>query len=583
MWEELLENVNKPGRYIGQEWNIPGKDFCRAPLQCVLAFPDVYEIGMSNLGIRILYGILNSLQGVSCERVFCPETDMEEQLRKGREKLFSLETKRPLGAFDILGFSLGYELCYTNVLRMLELADIPLNALQRTNQHPLVIGGGPCVMNPEPLHAFFDLFIIGEAEEAIVELLRIYQQHKEAYRAGTLSKEDLLLYCAKVEGVYVPSLYQVRYTSEGRIAEYQPLRENIPAKVKKRFVKDLNASYFPVSWLVPYIQIVHDRIFLEVTRGCPNRCVFCQARSQYFPYRQRAPQEVLRLAEEAYQCTGYEEIAVGGLSMSDYTHIEELLRQLVDRFQERAVGISLPSLKAKSLVGGLSSVMARIRKAGLTFAPEAGTVRLRELLAKDFIEEEFFQALTKAYAAGYQHIKLYFMIGFPFEEEADLEAIVDFSLRASEARKQFGKGGALVNVSLSTLIPKPHTSLQWSAMESLQRIKEKQSYVRMKNKYRKLQFSFHNPPMSFLEGVLSRGDRRLSEVILRAHQAGARFDAWSNHFQFGIWQKAFEEEGIDPEFYLRQIPLESTLPWDIIDVGISKETLRGECGVSSSA
>jgi len=576
MVEDILSQVNKPGRYIGNEWNSPKKDFGRAGLKFALCFPDLYEIGMSNLGLRIIYGMINNLPGVACERFFSPASDMEKVLQDNNMEIFSLESKRPLREFDIVGFSLSYELCYTNVLSMLAQGRIPLQASIRDCSYPLVIGGGPCVMNPEPMHEFFDLFVIGEAEDVLLEVLDAYGKLKDKFKNSQISKRDLLVILSGIEGVYVPSLYEVVYEPSGKIKEFKPSQDGLPVKIKKRFVKDLDKAYFPLEWLVPYIEIVHDRITLEIMRGCPNRCSFCQARSQYFPFRQRNADNVLNLAFSTYKNTGYEDISLCGLSVSDYSGMEGLLKTLVDYFKEKAVSVSLPSIKPKVMVGELSSLIATIKKTGLTFAPEAATEKLRKVLNKDFDTEEFFHAIERAYLSGYQHIKLYFMIGLPSEEDTDLDGIIDFANSVSRARAKVGKPPAQVNLSVNTLIPKPHTSFQWLKMQDFEGIKYKQDYLKKKINNRRLKISFHNRSTSILEGVLSRGDRRLSRVILAAFNKGARFDAWDSHFVFERWQDAFNECGVDYNYYLGEKSRDEILPWDFLDVGISKEALRAE-------
>ncbi|MFH0762416.1 MAG: TIGR03960 family B12-binding radical SAM protein [Candidatus Omnitrophota bacterium] len=576
MLDDILSQVHKPGRYIGGEWNSSRKDFDKAKIRFALCFPDLYEVGMSNLGIRIIYGILNSIEDVCCERFFSCWHDLEGILRDKRLEILSLESAKRLRDFDIIGFSLGSELAYTNVLTMLELGGIPLESSRRKQQHPLVIAGGPCVLNPEPIHEFFDLFFIGEAESGITELITSYRSQKEGFREGRVSKEELLSNFCRIHGVYVPSLYKVTYNARGGIEEFKPKTDKAPLKVKKAVVQDLNSSFFPVEWLLPYIQIVHDRITLEIMRGCPNSCRFCQARAQYFPPRARSVENILGLAERAYACSGYEELSLGGLSVSDYPGIEELVRELGSLFNHRAVSISLPSIRAKKTLGSLLSLIAKLKKTGLTFAPEAGSERLRRIIAKDFNQEAFFDSLKEAYLAGYQHVKLYFMIGLPFEENDDLDGIVDFALRVSELKRQIKGGPALVNISVNTFIPKPHTPLQWFKMQEEAQIKQKQEYLKSKIRNKRLKINFQNRYMSFLEGVFSRGDRKLSGVISCAFRKGARFDAWGDSFSFKIWLEAFEELKIDPQAYLEGHPTEAVLPWDVIDIGIDKEALLGE-------
>jgi len=576
MRDDLLLQVNKPGRYIGNEWNAAKKDFHKAQVRFALCFPDLYEIGMSNLGLRIIYGILNGLEDVCCERVFSCAVDMEKLLRSNKEKIVSLESRSRLRDFDIVGFSLGYELSYTNVLNILELSDIPLAASQRDNSYPLIIGGGPCTANPEPMHEFFDLFILGEAEEAILEVINLYKELKDKIKGNKISKEEVLFKFSMIEGIYVPSLYDVRYNPEGEIAEFKPRLEGVPSKVNKRFVKNLDAAFFPSEWIVPYIQIVHDRITLEVMRGCPNKCRFCQARSQYYPFRFRSPDNVFALSRQTYASTGYEEMSLCGLSISDYPYIDRLLQDLVGVFKDKAVGLSLPSIKPRTIVGKLSSLIASIKKTGLTFAPEAGSDKLRDILGKEFNTGDFFAVLEQAYRVGYQHVKLYFMIGLPTEVDSDLDGIIEFALEVSNLRKKIVAHPALVNISINTLIPKPQTPFQWLGMSTEDSIKYKQDYLRKRIRNKRLKIDFHSRPMSLLEGLLSRGDRRLSRVILNAFNNGARFDAWQDHFDFNKWERAFSECQIDPGYYLKRKSRNQILPWDFIDVGISKELLLAE-------
>ena len=577
MYEDLLLKVNKPAQYTGNEINCVKKYFTAAKIKFAISFPDLYEVGMSNLGLKIIYGLLNNIPDVVCERIFSPNEDMEKLLRLENRQLLSLESRRKLSEFDLIGFSLGSELDYTNVLNILELGGIPLKASSRDHTYPLIIGGGPCTLNPEPLYEFFDFFVIGEAEESALEIIKVYREHEDEYKAGKINKQGLLLKLAQIEGVYVPSFYEVTYDQGGAITEFRPKLASVPLTIKKRFVKDLNSAYYPLDWIMPYTQVIHDRVTLEIMRGCPNRCSFCQARAQYFPLRLKDAGQVLHLADELYKRTGYEEVSLAGLSVSDHPQMEKILKDLMDLFDSKAVSLSLPSVKAKTLMGNASALIAKVKKTGLTFAPEAGSERLREILQKDFKREEFFMALEQAYASGYQHVKLYFMIGLPGEKEEDLDGIIDFSLAVSELRSKAGKPPAGVNISINTLIPKPHTALQWFKMEGLEAIKRKQEYLREKaKKHKRLVLSFHNRAMSIIEGILSRGDRRLSEVILAAHQSGAKFDAWSTYFDFDKWMGAFASVGIDPQFYLGQKDTKDLLPWDFIYTGINKETLIAE-------
>lgn len=577
MLNDILSQIQKPGRYIGQEWNLPKKDFSKADIKFALCFPDLYEIGMSNLGVRIIYDILNKIADTVCERFFSPAADMENTLRINHLPIFSLESRKALGEFDLAGFSLSYELNYTNVLSILELGRIPLKSSLRDNSFPLIIGGGPCVLNPEPMHEFFDFFVIGEAEEAIGEIIDLYRKYKDEFKSNRMRKEDLLVLFSRIEGVYVPSLYEVIYSSSGGIAEFKAKKEGAPLKVKKRFVKNLDIATFPLQWLVPYVQIVHDRITMEIMRGCPNHCWFCQARALYFPLRYRSMENISRAVDTIYACTGYEEISLAGLSVSDYPRIEVLLESLISKFKEKGVSISLPSIKPKLVVGNLSALIATVKKTGLTFAPEAASEKLRRILNKDFNMDNFFSVIEQAYSSGYQRIKLYFMIGLPGEEYTDMDAIIDLAVSVSEKKKIVNRGAGQVNISINTLIPKPHTPFQWFKMQDLQDTIFKQNHLKERiNKSKKLKLSFHNRYMSFLEGVFSRGDRRLSQVILNAFTKGAKFDAWEESFSFDRWIEAFKDAQIEPEAYLRERAVEEILPWDFLEVGINREILIKE-------
>ncbi|PIQ90796.1 MAG: B12-binding domain-containing radical SAM protein [Candidatus Omnitrophica bacterium CG11_big_fil_rev_8_21_14_0_20_41_12] len=576
MIEDLFLNVHRPAQYLGNEWNVSQKHFDPALINFALGFPDLYEVGMSNLGLRIIYGVLNNLEDVVCERFFACEADMEASLKNANRRLFSWESNQELINFDMLGFSLGSELNYTNVLNILDLAGLPLQSCLRDHKLPLVIAGGPATLNPEPMADFIDLFIIGEAEEAIVELLVLYRRLKQDYKSGRLPKEKLLIELTKIEGVYAPSLYSVDYNATGEFAAFYPRVDSLPLKIKKRVVVDFESSYFPCNWMVPNVPVIHDRITLEIMRGCPNRCRFCQARSQYYPLRIKSKEKIISQANLAYLATGYEELSLAGLSVSDYPDLEALVSSLTGNFKEQGVSLSLPSLKAKALLGNVSTLIAKAKKTGLTFAPEAGTHRLRQALAKDFSEEEFFKAIADAYKCGYQHLKLYFLIGLPGETQADLQGIIDFAKRSSELKREISGAAAQINISVNPLIPKPHTPLQWLKMDSITQIQEKQDYLRSNCKNRRLKFSFHNSQISFLEGILSRGDRKLGKVILTAYRKGAKFDAWSNYFSFTKWQEAFSEEGIDPQAYLGDKSTACALPWDFIDTGVAKEGLLTE-------
>ena len=575
--EEILLKVNKPSQYLGNEINVAKKDFDNSYIRFALCFPDLYTVGMSNLGFRIIYGLLNSIEDVTCERVFLPEEDLIDFLEKERIGIFSWESKRNLKDFDMVGFSLSYELTYTNILKILDLADIPLYSSQRKN-YPLIIGGGPCSINPEPLADFFDLFIIGEAEEVILEIIDIYRQLKKKNSDKKPSKEECLHNFKYLEGVYIPSFYDVSYHNDGTIKSFSSNVKDAPLPIKKQFLKNIENSFYPKRWLLPYIEIVHDRLILEIMRGCPNSCRFCQVRSFYYPYRIRSVDKLLALAKELFISTGYEELSLGGLSVCDYPYIKELLEALNNEFKEKKLLVSLSSLRHKKLIGELISNFEILKKGGLTFAPETSSERLRKIINKEFDIEEFFSVVDKAYQKGFNHIKLYFMMGLPSEKNQDLDGIIEMAYRLYDFIKKKYKRTLRINLSINPFVPKPHTPFQWLAMEDLEKIKEKEEYLFLKAKpYKWLKISFHNRYMSFLECLLSRADRRVSKVIYCAYKKGAVFKSLNSQFSFDIWKSAFKEEKINPNFYvLRNLKKEEILPWDFIDIGIFKELLWQE-------
>ncbi|PIW66149.1 MAG: B12-binding domain-containing radical SAM protein [Candidatus Omnitrophica bacterium CG12_big_fil_rev_8_21_14_0_65_43_15] len=558
--ERLLENIQKPARYIGGEWNSVKKDFDSARVKVALCFPDAYEIGMSHLGLKILYHLLNEAKGVVCERVFMPWFDMQERLRKESALLFSLESKRPLSDFDIIGFSLEHELNYTNVLAMLSLSNIPLRSAERGAEYPLVIAGGICCVNPEPMADFFDAFFIGEAEEGILEIIEKITNYKLQINPKSQipnSKTQILKELSKIEGVYVPSFYDVKYNDDGAIKSFTPKDASVPAVIKKRIVKDFENAYYPIKQIVPFIQIVHDRISLEVMRGCPNKCKFCQATAVYFPVRLRSADKILELAEKTYQATGHDEISLVSLSTGDHPQILEIVRGLTDRFISRRVSISLPSLRAEDMLRSLPELISSIKKTGFTFAPEAGSQRLRDSLNKRLDITKLYDCAAQAAKNGWRRVKLYFMIGLPGETEEDLSQIKEL-VKNIPAQK---------TVSVSYFVPKPHTDFETESMVDMESLKQKQEFLCRALKVKGVDLKWHDINMSFLEAVLSRGDRRASAVILRAYELGARFDSWKEGFNSQIWQKAFESSGIDPGFYLyRKKGQDEVMPWKHIQV-----------------
>lgn len=569
--KELLLSVLKPARYIGGEVNSIKKDLSCVDVKVCLCFPDVYEVGMSHFGLRILYDLINRRPDYAAERVFSPWVDMEEKLRSEGIPLFSLESAVPVSSFDILGFSLQYELSYTNVLNILSLAGIPLRSQERSEDHPLVMAGGICALNPEPISDFIDFFIIGEAEEAIFEILETYKQNKKKAR---FSRNNVLKALSRIEGVYVPSFYRV----EENTARRSVLESNVSEIVHKRYVKDLNKLGDCKTWIVPYIEIVHDRVGLEIMRGCPNYCRFCQARNYFFPFRIFNEERVMSAVEDLFSKTGYEEISLLSLSSSDHPGLEKMVRCILDRLKGQGVSISLPSLKAKNQIGGISQVLSSTKKTSLTFAPEAGSERLRKIINKNLNMDEFYSVVEEAYRAGYRLLKLYFMIGLPTETYADLDEIVRLCVDISRMRKKIAGHPAHLNVSVSNFVPKPHTPFQWQAMDHMHQLSEKQEYL--KKAFYPLRgvihLKLHDVRMSFLEGVLTRGDRRLGPVIMSAFKKGARFDAWSQFFNLSFWQDSFTDHSIDPYFYLKKKSFDDFLSWSFIDCGISQKALGKE-------
>ena len=571
----ILPKVAKPARYTGHEWNSVIKDWDEVEVKVALAYPDVYEVGMSNLGLMILYDILNREEGVLAERVYAPWIDMEEAMRRAGIPLYSLESRRPLDEFDIIGFSLQYELNYTNVLNMLDLAGLSPLAAERGDADPLIIGGGSCTYNAEPLADFFDLFVIGEGEEVLLELVRAYRALRIADCRLPITKADFLRQAAKIEGIYVPSLYDVCYHDDGTVAAVEPLVPEARARVRKRIVGTLPPA--PTRLVVPYVGVIHDRGMIEIQRGCTQGCRFCQAGFIYRPLRERPLEEVLETVEDIVQETGYEEVALVSLSSSDYSQIEPLVRQLTTCYQHPPLAVSLPSLRIDSFSVELAEMFQGQRKTGLTFAPEAGSQRLRDVINKNVTEEDLLRTAEAAYSSGWRRIKLYFMVGLPTETLDDVAAIVDLvkKVRAIGRRHQGKK--AQVNVSLGTFVPKAFTPFQWLPLAAEGSLEEKQELLRRGLRMPGISFSWQDPRTTLLEAALSRGDRRLGRVIHRAWQLGAKFDAWDELFDEGLWWRAFTEAGLDPNFYARrERPLDEVLPWDHIDVGVKKEFLVGE-------
>lgn len=573
----ILSRVAKPGRYTGHEWNSIVKDPSQVRVTVALALPDVYEVGMSNLGLKILYQIINNRPDAAAERVYAPWVDMEAEMRRCHMPLFTLESKRPVRQFDIVGFSLQYELSYSNVLNMLDLSGIPLLAADRENgEWPLVMGGGPCAFNPEPVADFFDCFVIGEGEEVMEEVIDKVAEWKKTGKAG--GRPALLRQLAGLAGIYVPSLYHVGYAADGKVAEVTVDCPEAKPVVAKRVIRDLNQVEFATRPVVPYLDIVHDRIMLELFRGCTRGCRFCQAGVIYRPVRERRPETLLRLAQELVDSTGYNEMSLTSLSSADYSCLHQLVQSLIAKFKEQGVSVSLPSLRIDSFSVQLAQEVQQVRKSGLTFAPEAGTQRMRDVINKGVTEENLMDAVGAAFDAGWSTVKLYFMIGLPTETDEDIEGIAELAYRVLDLYKTVkGRRGAKVTVSVSSFVPKPHTPFQWFGQNAPAELERKQQLLKSRLRDRNISFNWHDASTSLLEGVFARGDRRLSRVILSAWQHGAKFDGWSEHFKQDVWLEAFRSAGLDPYFYAgRDREVDERLPWEHITCGVDKVYLQKE-------
>ncbi len=572
----ILSRVMKPARYTGYEWNSVSKGVNSELVSFVLAMPDVYEVGMSNLGLKILYQVLNNRPDTFAERVYAPWVDMEAEMRTANIKLYTLESKRPVSECDIIGFSLQYELSYSNVLNMLDLSGIPVETAKRDESHPLVVCGGPCAFNAEPMADFVDFFIIGEAEEVIGEVAAAIAEWKQAGKPG--GKSGVLQQLATLQGIYVPSFYELEYDADGQLTGLSPKLAKAKPVIVKRVIKDLDQVTFATKPIVPFIEIVHDRIMLELFRGCTRGCRFCQAGVLYRPVRERKMETLINYVQELVDNTGYNEISLVSLSSADYSCLSPLITELITRFKQQGVSVSLPSLRVDSFSIELAKQVQQVRKSGLTFAPEAGTQRLRDVINKGVTEEDLTQAVSAAFSAGWSTIKLYFMIGLPTETDEDIAGIAKLAQRVADLYKQIkGRRGAKVTVSVSSFVPKPHTAFQWFGQNSVEEIERKQKLLRSLIKDRSISLSWHDARTSFLEGVFARGDRRLGKVLLEAWQQGAKFDGWSEHFKYDVWMKAFDTCGSDPLFYARRDrELDELLPWEHVSSGVNKSFLVKE-------
>jgi radical SAM family uncharacterized protein len=577
--DTILLKVNKPAKYTGNEWNMVRKNPLDADVRFAFCFPDDYEIGMSHLGMKILYHILNKRTDTYCERVFAPWADMEQILREKKIPLYSLETFTPLYEFNLVGFTLQYEMSYTNILNMLDLGGIPVLAKDRTGDMPFVLAGGPCACNPEPLADFFDFFVIGEGEEVISEIIDEYKNWKQAGE----KRDQFLKRIAKIEGVYVPSFYNVVYNEDGTVKSVSPNTIEAPDTVKRRIIKNLDDSVFPDDIIVPYVGTVHDRIMLELFRGCMRGCRFCQAGFIYRPVRERSKENLLDIAKRSVKNTGYDEISLVSLSTSDYSSLPGLCNSLIEFTEQEKVSLSLPSLRVDNFSLGLMEKVSKVRKSGLTFAPEAGTQRLRDVINKGITDKDLISSVKLAVAGGWSSVKLYFMIGLPTETMEDVEGIADLGINLIEScRATSGGSGRRLKITLSTscFVPKPFTPFQWEPMDTTESLMEKQYHLkdRIRKRTRDIKYNYHDARLSMLEAVLARGDRNICKVIHAAWEMGCKFDGWDEFFSFEKWMKAFEKCGISPEFYAnRRREFTEVLPWDHIDMGISKEFLQREC------
>ena len=575
--DRILQKVEKPSRYIGNEWNSVHKDLERIDIRFAFCFPDVYEIGMSHLGMKILYHLLNEREDTYCERVFAPWVDMENKMRERGIPLFALESHQPVKDFDLVGFTLQYEMSYTNLINMLDLAGIPVLSEERNEKHPFVCAGGPCAYNPEPLADFIDFFIIGEGEEVINEVMDVYAKWKN--ESG--SREQFLKSLASIEGVYVPRFYDINYKKDGTIDNIIPNTEGIPGRIGKRIIKELDKVFFPDNIIVPYTGIVHDRIILELFRGCVRGCRFCQAGFIYRPVRERTPERLLELARKLENSTGYEEISLTSLSTSDYTSLKELTEGLISEMEPRKVNLSLPSLRIDSFSLDLMEKAQKVRKSGLTFAPEAGSQRLRDVINKGVTEEDLLNSVTTAFSGGWSGVKLYFMLGLPTETYQDIEGIAELGRKVVNAYMSVPKdrrgNGLSITISTSSYVTKPFTPFQWEAQDSIEVLTEKQKFLKAKITSRQIKYNWHDPELSLLEAVFARGDRRLGKVLLKAFDKGCKFDSWGEYFKFDKWMEAFSECDIEPHFYAnRKRDYNEMLPWEHIDIGISKKFLQRE-------
>ena len=576
--DDILCKVEKPSRYVGGELNQVIKNPKDVNIRFAFCFPDVYEVGMSHLGTRILYHTINERKNTYCERVFAPWPDMETLMRKSDIKLFTLETKTPLDQFDMLGFTLQYEMSYTNILNMLDMSGITIRASERGEDEPIIMAGGPCAYNPEPLYDIVDFFEIGEGEEMMDDVLEVYAKHKAN---GKVNKKEFLREISHIGGIYVPSLYDVSYNEDGTIREFTPKYEDVPAKVKKRIVNNFDKVSFPDEMIVPYTDIVHDRVVLETARGCTNGCRFCQAGMIYRPVREKTTNTLIEQARKALKATGYDEVSLASLSICDYSNIQNLISSLVLEHEADKVGIALPSIRVDAFSVDLIKEIQKVRKTGLTFAPEAGSQRMRDIINKGLTEERILEAAKSAFESGWSTIKLYFILGLPYETTADAAGIGELAEKMADVYfgipKDVRNKGLKITVSTSILVPKPFTPFQWAPMARPEIVDERIKAVRGAIKSRSIVYNYHEQETSFMEAVFARGDRRTCDVLIKAFEKGAKFDGWSEYFNMEIWNEAMEECNLDSEFYVyREREYDEILPWDFIDIGVNRKYIERE-------
>ena len=573
--DDILCKVEKPARYIGGEINEIKKDIESVDIRFAFCFPDVYEVGMSHLGTRILYHTINERQDTYCERAFAPWTDMEELMRKNNIPLYTLETKSALDEFDMLGFTLQYEMSYTNILNMLDMSGIPLKSSERGEDFPIIMAGGPCAYNPEPLCDIIDFFEIGEGEEMMNDVLDLYREYKGK------SKKEFLRAVSKIDGIYVPSLYDVSYNEDGTIKEFKPKYDDVKPVVKKRIINNFDKVSFPVDMIVPYTEIVHDRVVLELFRGCTNGCRFCQAGMIYRPVREKKLDTLLEEADRMLKASGYKEISLSSLSTCDYSDITRLVNNLIEKYSSEKVSVALPSIRMDAFSVDLIKEIQKVKKTGLTFAPEAGSQRMRDVINKGLNEERILEAVRNAFESGWSTIKLYFMIGLPYENIDDVREIGELAHKVENqyfgVPKEKRNRGLKITVSTSIFVPKPFTPFQWAPMQKLDEVDDKINAVKDAIKSRNINYNYHMQKVSYLESVFARGDRKLCDVLIKAFQNGARFDGWSEFFNNDVWMKAFEECNIDGDFYAyRDRSYDEILPWDFIDIGVNRKYLEIE-------